>query len=163
MTIVHAYAYYPRVNELTDTDARVLAVATDLARVFHAMPLRVPPPVVRDLTLGQMGLLFRLHRHGPMTMGDIAAVFDMSTTASSGFVSRVERYGLVARQHSSTDRRIVECRLTPAGERLVGEISGVRLDVMRRAIGTLDGPELIAFQSLVAAIRVRLESAEQRA
>ena len=97
---------------------------TDLARIFHSTPQRVPPPLVRDLTLGQMGLLFRLQRNGPMTMGDIAGVFDMSTTASSGFVSRVERHGLVARHHSSADRRIVECRLTEAGERLVGEISG---------------------------------------
>ena len=124
---------------------------TDLVRIFHSTSQRVPPPLVRDLTLGQMGLLFRLQRHGPMTMGDIADVFDMSTTASSGFVSRVERHGLVARHHSSTDRRIV------------GEISGVRSDAMRRAIGTLDGPELTAFASLVATIRERVERVGQPA
>jgi len=140
-----------------------MAVVTDLVRIFHSTSQRVPPPLVRDLTLGQMGLLFRLQRHGPMTMGDIAEVFDMSTTASSGFVSRVERHGLVARHHSFADRRIVECRLTEAGERLVGEISGVRSDAMRRAIGTLDGPELIAFGSLVATIRERVERVGQPA
>jgi DNA-binding MarR family transcriptional regulator len=118
---------------------------------------------VRDLTLGQMGLLFRLHRHGPMTMGDIAQVFDMSTTASSGFVARVERHGLVARHHRSMDRRIVECHLTAAGERLVDEISGVRLDVIRRALATLDAPELAAFGALIATIRERQQRLEQTA
>jgi DNA-binding MarR family transcriptional regulator len=151
------------VNELPDADHRLTAIVTDLARIFHSTPQRVPPPLVRDLTLGQLGLLFRLQRNGPMTMGDIAEVFDISSTASSGFVSRVERHGLVERRHSSTDRRIVECRLTEAGERLVGEISGVRSDAMRRAIGTLDGPELTTFGSLVATIRERLERTEQPA
>ena len=150
-------------NELSGSDSDLTAVVNELARIFHATPQRVPPPLVRDLTLGQMGLLFRLHRNGPMTMGDIAQVFEMSTTASSGFVARVERHGLVERHHRSTDRRIVECQLTDDGVRLVGEISGVRLDGIRRALATLDTPELAAFQALVTTMHDRQHHLEPSA
>jgi hypothetical protein len=57
----------------------------------------------------------------------------------------------------------VECHLTAAGERLVDEISGVRLDVIRRALATLDAPELAAFGSLIATIRERQRRLEQTA
>ena len=71
------------------------------------MPRVAPRPPVRDLTLGQLRLLLQL-RNGPMTMGAIADTFELSSTAATGFVGRVERHGLVARQHRSDDRRIVD-------------------------------------------------------
>ena len=92
----------------------------------------VPPSPARDLTLGQMRLLFLLRREGPQPMGRIADVFDLSSTASTGFVARVERHGLVERRHRSDDRRIVECALTADGERFLEELSGVRLEAIRQ-------------------------------
>lgn len=163
LTIVHDYAYYPRVNELSDLERRLdhglTAAATDLISVFHGLPHQVPPSPARDLTLGQMRLLFLLQREGPQTMGRIADVFELSSTASTGFVARVERHGLVARGHRSDDRRIVECALTDAGRRLVEEMSGVRLDVIRQALSTLEPPELAEFQRLLGRIRERQEPA----
>ena len=148
-------------HEPSDANPGLTAAAADMIRVFHALPQRLPPALVRDLTLGQMGLLFRLHREGPMTMGRIAELFDMSTTASSGFVGRVERHGLVERQHGTSDRRVVECHLTESGTRLVEEISGVRMDLMRRALATLDERELATFVELIGAINDRLGRMEQ--
>ena len=65
--------------------------------------------------MGQIRLLFLLRREGPQPMGRLAELFDLSPTASSGFVARIERHGLVVRRHRSDDRRIVECELTEAG------------------------------------------------
>ena len=64
-------------------------------------------------------------------MGRIAEVFDLSSTAATGFVARVERHGLVERRHRSDDRRVVECALTPNGEHFLEELSGVRLEAVR--------------------------------
>ena len=113
LTILHVTAYYPRVPEVSrHDDARLTAVAIDLLKIFQGMPRQVPPPPARDLTMGQIRLLFLLRRGGPQPMGRIADVFDLSSTAATGFVARVERHGLVERHHRSDDRRIVECALT---------------------------------------------------
>src|SRR6478752_2091267 len=103
LTILHVYTYYSRVPEPIVVERRQTAAAADLLRIFHGMPRPVPPATVRDLTLGQLRLLLQL-RNGPLSMG------------ATGFVGRVERHGLVARQHRQDDRRIVECVLTPEGE-----------------------------------------------
>ena len=155
MTILHVDAYYPRVPELIEADPRLTEAATDLLKVFQGVQRRMPPSPARDLTLGQMRLLFLLRGEGPQPMGRIAEVFDLSSTAATGFVERVERHGLVARRHRSDDRRIVECALSSTGEQFLEELSGVRLDAVRHALAALTPRELSGFHVLVRRIRER--------
>jgi DNA-binding MarR family transcriptional regulator len=162
-TVVHVIVYYPRVNEASNLDPRLTEAATDLVHVFHGAARQVPPSPARDLTLGQMRLLYLLHREGPQPMGRVAEVFELSHTASTGFVTRVERHGLIARRHRSDDRRVVECQLTDEGRRFVEELSGIRLDVIRQALSTLEPADLEEFRRLVHHIRARQESLEGRA
>lgn len=105
--------------------------------------------------MGQIRLLFLLQREGAQPMGRVAEVFELSSTASSGFVARIERHGLVTRAHRSDDRRIVECDLTEAGRRFVEDLSGVRVDVIRQALSALEPSELAEFQGLLRRILER--------
>ena len=123
--------------------------------VFHGMPRQAPPSPARDLTMGQIRLLFLLEREGSMAMGRIAEVLDLSSTAATGFVARIERHGLVERRHRSDDRRVVECALSADGERFLEELSGVRLDVIRSALSVLEPEELAEFRGLLRRIQER--------
>jgi DNA-binding MarR family transcriptional regulator len=138
-------------------DPRLTAAAADLLKIFRGMPRPMPPAPVRDLTVGQLRLLFLLRR-GPQPMGAIAETFGLSSTAATGFVDRVEKHGLLERRHRSDDRRIVECTLTPAGERFLDELSGLRLDAVRSALGTLSPRQLAGFHRLVRRIIERQEA-----
>jgi len=86
-------------------------------------------------------------------MGRIADVFDLSSTASSGFVARIERHGLVERRHRSDDRRVVECALTEAGTRFLQGMSGMRLDLVRQRLAALELDDLTEFGRLLRLIR----------
>lgn len=132
------------------------AAAADLLRVVHSTPRLVQWPPTRDMTIGQIRLLYLLRRQGPQPMGRIAEVLDLSSTAATGFVARVERHGLVERRHRSDDRRIVECALTDAGSQFLDELTGVRLDAIRSALGVLTPRELSGFRVLLARIEERL-------
>ena len=149
--------YYPRVPEPIPADPRLTEAAVDLLKVIHGMHRAVPPAPVRDLTLGQLRLLFLL-RSGPQPMGAIADVFDLSSTGATGFVDRVERHGLVERRHRQDDRRIVECLLTPDGQRLLEEVVGVRIESVRNALGVLSPRQLSGFHWLVRHIIERQEA-----
>ena len=122
---------------------------------FHVSAPEAPPLPARDLTLGQMRLMFLLLREGPQPMGRIAEVFDLSSTASTGFVARVERHGLVERRHRSDDRRVVECALTSDGTRFLQGISGMRLDLIRQRLAVLEPEDLSEFGRLLQVMRDR--------
>jgi DNA-binding MarR family transcriptional regulator len=151
--------YYPRMTEVSG-GSRLDAAASGVIAAFHGAPRRAalpPTSPAGDLTLGQVRLLFLLHRGGSQPMGRIAEIFGLSSTASTGLVERVERHGLVERHHRSDDRRVVECSLTDAGRRFVEELSGIRLDVIRGALSVLEPAELSEFHRLLTLIEVRRE------
>ncbi|MEA2653789.1 MAG: hypothetical protein QOI37_1016 [Chloroflexota bacterium] len=148
--------YYPRVTEPSPDDQLLTEVADNVIATFQAMlPRDVPAAPARDLTLGQLRLLVLLQREGPLAMGRIAEMFDLSSTASSGFVARVEHHGLVERGHRSDDRRIVECSLTDAGHRFLQGVSGMRYDLLRQGLATLGPAELTELGRLFRLIRER--------
>ena len=131
------------------------AAAGDLLRLFHGIPRQEASSPARDLTLGQIRLLFLLRLEGPLPMGRIAEVFDLSATAATGFVERIERHGLVERQHRKDDRRVVECVLADHGATFLEEISGVRLDALKSALSELEPDELAEFHRLLRTIHDR--------
>ena len=135
-------------------DDELLSSATNrLLAVFHGMPRQVPPAPARDITLGQLRLLFLIRRDGPQPMGRIGDVFDLTPAAATGFVDRIERHGLVERRHRSDDRRVVETTLTDDGRHFLEELSGIRIETIRRAISALQRSDLSEFDRLLGIIR----------
>jgi DNA-binding MarR family transcriptional regulator len=118
----------------------------------------VPEWVAQELTFSQMRLLFLLSRNGPAPMSRIAEWLGVGLPTASGTVERVERHGLVSRQHRLDDRRVVECGLTEAGRHLIDEISGTRLEMMRKVLGVLNGEELAQMAGLITTMVTRTRS-----
>jgi len=118
----------------------------------------VPEWVAQELIFGQMRLLFLLSKHGPSPMSHIAEWLGVGLPTASGIVERVERHGLVARQHRLDDRRVVDCQLTDAGLHLIDEISGMRLEMMRRFLGVLTEDELAEMARLITLVLERTRS-----
>lgn len=116
----------------------------------------VPEWVAQEITFSQMRLLFLLSRNGPAPMSRIAEWLGVGLPTASGTVERVERHGLVARQHRLDDRRVVECGLTEAGRHLIDEISGTRLEMMRQVLGVLNEEELAQMAGLITAMVERV-------
>jgi DNA-binding MarR family transcriptional regulator len=127
-----------------------------LEHVRQFIRLRRPdvPPWIADteLTFNQLRLLFRLQRDGPTPMHLLAGWLGVDKATATGFVKRVERRGLVARQRREDDHRVVECRLSDAGAALVTEIDGLRLDAMRQVLGLLDETKLTELDRLLSLI-----------
>jgi len=110
----------------------------------------VPGWVAQDLTFGQMRLLFLLGKNGPSPVSRVAEWLGVGLPTASGVVDRVERHGLVTRQHRQDDRRVVECDLTDKGRELVEEVGGMRREMLRRTIEVLSDDELACLTGLAA-------------
>ena len=120
------------------------------------MPKGPPGWANNDLTFGQLRLLFVLGQSGPVSIGQLADMLGVADATASEFVDRVERRGLAIRSHRADDRRMVDCRLSDEGARLLAEIQGARREALRQVLALLTAAELSEFDHLLQIMAERL-------
>jgi len=111
-----------------------------------------------DLTFSQIRLVFLFHEKGPMSMSRLADALGVTLPTASGIVARLARHGLVARRHRDDDRRVVECALTERGQRLLEDMAGARLEMMRRFLSFLTEEEVVQLERVFLSVLMRLEA-----
>jgi DNA-binding MarR family transcriptional regulator len=146
------------VSEVSAKQLQLEGVIDALGSLWEADGPDVPEWVAQELTFSQLRLLFLLAKHGPSPMSRVAEWLGVALPTASGTVERVERHGLVVREHRLDDRRVVDCRLTDDGRRLIDEMSGTRLQMMRQVLSVLNEQELAEMARLVGAIVERMKS-----
>src|ERR671919_1084914 len=72
-----------------------------------------------SLTLNQLATLGTLDRHGPITLGALAAHERVQPPSMTRIVSGLEERGLAVREPDATDRRLVVVRITAEGSALL--------------------------------------------
>lgn len=75
--------------------------------------------LAQDLSNNEVLVLLQLHRVRESRMSDLAAWLDSPLNTTTGVVARLQQRGLVERQHSPDDKRIVLISLTDQGRTLV--------------------------------------------
>jgi DNA-binding MarR family transcriptional regulator len=121
----------------TETRAALLAYFDALAL---AEPIQARLWQLAQITLTQL-LVLRELREEPRTAGRLGAKVGVSRTSITHIVDRLERRGLVSRHRTSPDRRLVEVRIEPAGERLLGEIKVLGGTNIHRAVESMSADE----------------------
>lgn len=96
--------------EATEIAARLGNAATRLARLLRQQDTGQLSPTMRA-TIGTIA------RHGPITLGDLAAHEQVAPPTITKVVARLEAAGLVERQRDGTDRRVHRVVLSEAGRR----------------------------------------------
>jgi len=94
-----------------------------LARCYSTVAREVASRVAEyGLTTPQFGVLEALYHLGPLSLGELAGKLLVTGGNITYVMDRLERDGLVKRDRSGPDRRVVTARLTPAGEELIREV-----------------------------------------
>lgn len=142
-------------NRAPDQGSRTLVeqAIDDLSAILR-LRTYIAPPVWGEinLTIGQLQLLMKLRRFGPVPMHRIAEWLASRNASATGVVDRLEQHGLVERVHSQRDRRIVEASLTPEGTHLIDEILGVRREGFRAVLDALTDTELADLHRLLGRV-----------
>lgn len=93
-----------------------------LARCYSTFARAVSGKVLDyGLTSPQLGVLEALHHVGPLSLGELAEKLLVTGGNITYVMDRLEAQGLVYRERSRQDRRVVEARLTEEGRRVVEE------------------------------------------
>lgn len=94
-----------------------------------------------NLTARQFAALVRLHETGPCTQNALGRLTAMDNATISGVLGRLEERGLVLRLALDGDRRMLEVRLTEAGEAAVARCLPAAQGISDATLSPLDPDE----------------------
>jgi DNA-binding MarR family transcriptional regulator len=96
------------------------------------------------ISMAHFHVMTLLERHGEMGMSRIAELLDVSFSAATGLIDRIEERGFVERVRVADDRRVVRVRLTDAGASLLRDVELFKDDLLQRVLAQLDDAALDA-------------------
>jgi len=147
-------------SEVSARQLEVESLIADLSAIWDQGGHDVPDWVAEELTFGQMRLLFLLSKRGPSPVSRVAEWLEVGLPTASGIVDRLERHGLVTRQHRLDDRRVVECDLTDKGRQLIEEIAGMRTRVLSRMLVVIDDKQLADLGQIMRSVLAKLKQGD---
>jgi DNA-binding MarR family transcriptional regulator len=103
------------------------------------------------LTGPQLSVLKLLESLGDLSLSSLSDRIKAQNSTVTGIIDRMEREGLVRRERSESDRRVVLIRLTPKGRHIAEGIEVEPLEMFRHALAALprkDREELLRILSV---------------
>jgi len=109
------------------------------------------------LSLIHLNVLIELEANGPMSMGALAEILEVSVASTTGIVDRMEKRGFVERRHDEEDRRVVLVHMSEAGRNVFVSIEERRREGLGKLLEGLTEDELIGLLKGHRAIRAARE------
>jgi DNA-binding MarR family transcriptional regulator len=103
-----------------------------------------------DLTHAQWAPMLRLRFVGPMSSAALARELAMDGGAMTRLLDRLEAKGLIRRERSVEDRRVVVVSLSPAGEQAMAEMPAVLSQIFNAHLAGFSQQE---FQTLLTLLQ----------
>lgn len=110
------------------------------------------------LSMVHLNVLMLLRSHGPLPMSHLADLLDVSVASATGIIDRMEKRGVVERQHSEADRRVVEIHLTKRGIAVFTVMDAERRKRLKKLVGLMSDSELSALLVGLRALRAARET-----
>jgi DNA-binding MarR family transcriptional regulator len=110
-----------------------------------------------ELTYAQWLPLFKLSLNTQTTVAGLARDLETDGAAMTRSLDRMEAKGLVVRERSTVDRRVVHVKLTPEGQRIASLVPPVLADVLNGHLSDFSHDE---WQLLLSMLRRMLANGE---
>lgn len=105
-----------------------------------------------DVTHAQWMPLFKLFTCGQFTVAGLARDMQLDPGATTRLLDRLERKGLLRRERSTTDRRVVNLVLTPAGEAIARQVPEVLCKVLNQHLSGFTADEWLLLRQMLERI-----------
>lgn len=115
----------PEVDAIVET---ILYLYTESRRLTKGMASAF------GLTGPQLTVIKLLESLGDLSLSSLSERIRAQNSTVTGIIDRMEREGLVRRERSTTDRRVVFIRLTDKGEKLARQIQVEPMEIFRSAL-----------------------------
>jgi len=143
----------------TTTDVKATIIADFRASMGELKCVGSERLVRLGVSMTQLHVMHLLDRHGELAMSRLAEMLDVSLSAATGLVDRVEERGFVERIRVPNDRRIVLVRITPTGQQMLDDVEVLREGIIRRVLDELDDAQLAAVAAAMGDLRSAVATA----
>jgi len=143
----------------TNTDVKATIVADFRASMGELKCVGSERLVRLGISMTQLHVMHLLDRHGELPMSRLAEMLDVSLSAATGLVDRVEERGFVERIRVPNDRRIVLVRITLAGQQMLDDVETLREGIIWRVLDELDDSQLAAVAAAMSDLRSAVATA----
>ena len=121
---------------------RALRLWIALARSYLTFSRAVSGNIAEfGLTTAQFGVLEALHHLGPLSLGELAEKLLVTGGNITYVMDRLEEQGLVVRERSARDRRVILAHLTAEGSTIMARVFPGHADFIRRSLEHLEPAE----------------------
>ena len=141
----------PQPDDVALEDVSRLRLA--LLRVSRRLRQQAPA----GITPSQLSALATIDRHGPLSLGELAAIENVQPPSISRIVGALEGEGYVERASADGDRRVALVRTTQKARRELRTIRNKRDAWLAAQLLTLDGHEVATLLGAVPALEALLE------
>jgi DNA-binding MarR family transcriptional regulator len=153
----------PAVDAKNEIDAIVETII-----YLYTESRRLTKGMARDfgLTGPQLTVIKLLESIHDLSLSSLSERIRAQNSTVTGIIDRMEREGLVRRERSTTDRRVVHIRLSDKGARLAKEIEVEPMELFGGALQSLGKQDLVDLLRILNKVqkhvRSRLEKNEQK-
>jgi MarR family transcriptional regulator, organic hydroperoxide resistance regulator len=123
-------------NDVDQVLEAIIYLYTESRRVTKELARRA------DLTGPQLTVVKMLEQVGELSLSELSERIRAQNSTVTGIIDRMEREGLVVRERSREDRRVVYIRLTPKGKKLAEEMPIETWQIFRDALDSLTASEV---------------------
>lgn len=135
-----------------------LSVGLLMRRVLHSIVQQIDRRLVdQDLTHAQWVPLYKLMHGDCATVAELARELQADPGALTRAVDRLEAKGLVLRERSTQDRRVVQLALTDTGQRVAATVPAVLAEVLNTHLAGFSQDE---WQTLIQLLQRMLANGE---
>lgn len=140
----------PAPRDWTEAEEQALRLWIALARCYVTFSRAVACKVAEyDLTAPQFGVLEALLHLGPLSLGDLAEKLLVTGGNVTYVMDRLEAQGLVVRERSGDDRRVVRAHLTTKGRDTIQSVFPGHVDFIRDLVRGLEPGEQDTLRTLL--------------
>lgn len=115
-----------------------------------------------DLTGPQLTVVKLLETFGDLSLSALSDRIRAQNSTVTGIIDRMEREGLVMRERSKEDRRVVYIKLTAKGRELAREIPVEPMEIFRSALETLSAQEMRDLMRIMSKVAKRVRQIVRR-
>jgi MarR family 2-MHQ and catechol resistance regulon transcriptional repressor len=133
----------------------------DILKQFQCVNAAAANGPHAELNMQELRLVEFLGNEGPRMMRELAEHLAVAVNSVTSIVDHLERKGLVRRQRSEQDRRVIRVELTESGHKIYQSLVDVNRRLFRSMLGALTEDEqeifLVLFRKIARAGRSQVQ------
>ncbi len=139
----------PEIDAIVET---IIYLYTESRRLTKGMASQF------GLTGPQLTVIKLLETFGDLSLSSLSERIRAQNSTVTGIIDRMEREGLVRRERSTTDRRVVYIRLSDKGEKLAKNIQVEPMEIFRSALLSLSQADLRDLMRILTKLQKRVRA-----